>query len=133
VLRRWCCRIVLLSDDGRLLGQPTGTAIQFLLWSGTLLLLTSAVLAGLVVIPRLRKKATLRAEHSQNFIYFSHLQFWKPDELATALREQDSLPVLSNQLINTSKIVWTKHRHVQRSFLRAGAGALLVSTAGILT
>ncbi|MEU6406194.1 hypothetical protein [Streptomyces sp. NPDC046985] len=54
------------------------------------------------------------------------------DELTTALKQTDVLPVLSRQLIAMSKIAWGKHRHVQMSFGIFGVGATLVFLAGLL-
>ncbi|MFE6819604.1 Pycsar system effector family protein [Streptomyces sp. NPDC057675] len=101
------------------------------LWAGILLILAAAVLAILVVAPRLRAKKKLEAEFSENFIFFGHLQYWEPTALAQKLQEQDMLPVLTHQLVNMSKIAWKKHRYVQLSFLLAGIGGVLVFIAGI--
>jgi hypothetical protein len=55
-----------------------------------------------------------------------------PDELVTALKEADVLPILSRQLVHTSKIIWAKHRHVQWSFALFAAGATLVFIASVI-
>ncbi|NWF30271.1 hypothetical protein HW130_29135 [Streptomyces sp. PKU-EA00015] len=98
---------------------------------GRVLILAGAVLAILVVVPRLRSRSALEQEAGQSFIYFGHLQFWKPTDLEAALQQQDILPVLSNQLINMSKIAWRKHRFVQLSFLLAAVGGGFVFLAGL--
>ncbi|GCB49041.1 Pycsar system effector family protein [Streptomyces sp. NL15-2K] len=123
--------IVALSDDGRLFGNLHGWGARPLLWIGTVLILVGAVLAILVVAPRLRSRPALQQEASKSFIYFGHLQFWKPTDLEVALEQQDILPVLSHQLINMSKIAWRKHRFVQLSFLLAAIGGTLVFLAGL--
>ncbi|MFG6294122.1 Pycsar system effector family protein [Streptomyces rochei] len=124
--------IVALSDKNRLFSNLTGFGVRGPLWAGILLILTAAVLAILVVAPRLRAKKKLEAESSENFIFFGHLQFWEPTALAQKLQEQDMLPVLTNQLVNMSKIAWRKHRFVQLSFLLAGIGGVLVFIAGVI-
>ncbi|MGW2520015.1 Pycsar system effector family protein [Streptomyces sp. NPDC001617] len=124
--------IVALSDKGRLFGSLHGWGARSLLWTGALLILAGAVLAILVVTPRLRSYATLKQEAHQSFIYFGHLQFWEAGNLETALQQQDMLPVLSRQLINMSKIAWRKHRFVQLSFLLAAIGGAFVFFAGLM-
>ncbi|WP_406466462.1 Pycsar system effector family protein [Streptomyces sp. NBC_01594] len=123
--------IVALSDKNRLFANLTGFTARGPLWAGVLLILAGAVLAILVVAPRLRSKRKLRTEFGQNFIYFGHLQFWEPATLAQKLQDQDMLPVLSTQLVNMSKIAWRKHRFVQLSFLLAALGGVLVFIAGL--
>lgn len=83
------------------------------------------------MVPRLRPRSVLEQEAGQSFIYFGHLQFWKPEDLKTALQQQDILPVLSHQLINMSKIAWRKHRFVQPAFLFAAIGGGFVFSAGL--
>ncbi|MGW9595417.1 Pycsar system effector family protein [Streptomyces chartreusis] len=78
-------------------------------------------------------RSTLAQEAGQSFVYFGHLQFWKPDDLETALQQRDILSVLSHQLVNMSKIAWRKHRFVQLSFLLAATGGALVFLAGLST
>lgn len=123
--------IVALSDKDRLFSDRTGLATQAPLWAGTLMILAGAVLAILVVAPRLRSQRALKAEFPEHFVYFGHLQYWEPSELAQKLQEQDMLPVLSTQLVNMSKIAWRKHRLVQLSFFLAGVGGALVLIAGL--
>jgi hypothetical protein len=68
---------------------------------------------------------------SSNFIYVGHLRHRNKDELTTALKTTDILPVLSHQLIVMSKIAWDKHKYVQWSFIAFSAGAALVFFAGL--
>ncbi|WP_443032530.1 Pycsar system effector family protein [Streptomyces sp. BA2] len=76
------------------------------------------------------KAATSRS--TQQLHLLRHLQFWEPTALTQKLEQQDMLPILSNQLINMSKIAWKKHRHVQLSFILAGLGGTLVLIAGYI-
>ncbi|MFD4659643.1 Pycsar system effector family protein [Kitasatospora sp. NPDC058444] len=124
--------IVALSDKDKLLSRIDQPALRVMLWLGVLLLLAAAVLAILVVSPRLRA-GKVKAEARGNFLYFGHLMHWKPDDLQKAFEYEDFLPVLSHQLVNTSKIVWRKHRFVQHSFAAAGLGALFVFAAWMLS
>lgn len=125
--------IVALSEDGRLFGDLHGWWTRALLWTGAVLILAGAVLAILVVAPRLRPRSTLAQEADKSFVYFGHLQFWKPDDLEAALQQRDILTVLSHQLVNMSKIAWRKHRFVQLSFLLAATGGAFVFLAGLAT
>lgn len=122
--------IIALSTDDHVLAHLHGWGARVLLWSGTVLILVSGVFAMLVVVPRLRGRK-VKAEAASNFIYFGHLMHRQADELATALKNTDILPVLSRQLIVMSKIAWAKHRHVQTSFISFGVGAALVFFAGL--
>ncbi|WP_326844569.1 DUF5706 domain-containing protein (plasmid) [Streptomyces sp. NBC_01558] len=124
--------IIALSDNGHRFSRLHGYGARLPLWAGAGLILAGAVLAILVVAPRLRKGALLKQEAPQNFIYFGHLQYWDPTALTQKLAREDILPILSNQLVNMSKIAWRKHRFVQLSFLLAAAGGILVFIAGLL-
>ncbi|MEV5242938.1 Pycsar system effector family protein [Streptomyces cinnamoneus] len=124
--------IVALSGDGHRFSHLHGYGARGPLWAGALLILTAAVLAILVVAPRLRSARKLESEAPQNFIYFGHLQFWDPADLIQKLQQEDTLPVLSTQLVNMSKIAWRKHRLVQLSFLLAAIGGALVFIAGLV-
>ncbi|OKI25108.1 Pycsar system effector family protein [Streptomyces sp. CB03911] len=122
--------IVALSADDHIFAHLQGWGARSLLWIGAFFILVGAVCSILVVIPRLRA-GKVKAEAPNNFIYFGHLMHREKTELVTALQQADMLPVLSQQLIEMSKITWTKHRHVQYSFLLFGIGAILVFFAGI--
>ncbi|KUN58205.1 hypothetical protein AQJ54_42720 [Streptomyces griseorubiginosus] len=122
--------IVALSDKNRLFANLTGFSARGPLWAGVVLILAGAVLSILVVVPRLRCKNVLKCESPDNFIYFGHLQFWDPAALAQKIEQTEMLPVLSNQLVNMSKIAWRKHRFVQWSFLLSALGGILVFIAG---
>ncbi|MFE2839811.1 Pycsar system effector family protein [Streptomyces mirabilis] len=124
--------IIALSTDDHVLAHLQGWGARALLWSGITLILVSGVFAMLVVVPRLRARK-VKAEAASNFIYFGHLMHRHADELTTALKATDTLPVLSRQLIVMSKIAWNKHRHVQLSFITFGVGAALVFFAGLIS
>jgi hypothetical protein len=99
------------------------------LWTAICLLLTAAVLAVVVVTPRLRR-GQLDVEVATNFIYFGHLRHWHGEDLRRALMHRPLLPVLTTQLINMSKIAWRKHRLAQASLtLAAIAAAVLLVLA----
>ncbi|MFC4613080.1 Pycsar system effector family protein [Streptomyces maoxianensis] len=122
--------IIALSGDNHVFAHLYGWGARSLLWLGTALILAGGIFAMLVVVPRLRV-SKVQAEASDNFIYFGHLMHREANELTTALKQADVLPVLSRQLIVMSQIAWRKHRHVQLSFLLFGLGAALVFLAGI--
>ncbi|MFJ1561474.1 Pycsar system effector family protein [Streptomyces mirabilis] len=122
--------IIALSTDDHVLAHLHGWGARALLWGGVAVILVSGVFAMLVVVPRLRARK-VKAEAAANFIYFGHLMHRHTDELTTALKNTDILPVLSRQLIVMSKIAWAKHRHVQLSFITFGVGGSLVFVAGL--
>jgi hypothetical protein len=103
--------IVTLSDGTRVLSRATSAWQGGLLRVGTLLLLVAALLSATIVVPRLRLRAVgrRRGEWKGHFVYFGHLRHWDPRELESALRRERVLPVLSDQLVHMSRIVWRKH------------------------
>lgn len=118
-----------LSSQGRVFDKLTDAWRIATFWSAVALLVFSALAAISVVIPRLRR-SSLASEWRTNYIYFGHLRMWTNEELTTALRTQDLLPVISTQIINMSKIAWKKHRRLQSSLILAvGATLLLLLTA----
>ncbi|MEU6681511.1 Pycsar system effector family protein [Streptomyces sp. NPDC046925] len=119
-----------MSSDDHVLAHLGSWGARSLLWLGTLLILAGAIFAMLVVVPRLRT-SKVKAEAPNNFIYFGHLMHREANELTTALKQTDILPVLSRQLIVMSEIAWKKHRHVQLSFVLFGLGSLVVFLAGV--
>lgn len=114
-----------LEPDGPLAGLRFGWT-QLLVWAGLTGLLVAVVLATLAVVPRLRRLGVLGRESVDNFIFFGHLQFWRPVDLERRLRQGDVLPSLTQQVLNMSKIAWRKHRLVQWSLrLGVASGAAL--------
>lgn len=112
------------------LGSPLGIAA---FWLGCTALAIAALMAVSVVIPRTRSGKTAE-EWRENYIYFGHLRYWSADDLALRLssaQEAEILLVLSRQLVNMSKIAWTKHRRVQWSLWLAAIGVILTTTAGL--
>ncbi|MFE3329189.1 Pycsar system effector family protein [Streptomyces sp. NPDC059176] len=122
--------IIALSGNGNIFFGPHGWVVRCLLWSGCASILVAAVLAALVVTPRLRT-SDLRAEAPDNFVYFGHLMHREAEELAESLRRAEPLPVLSRQLIIMSRIAWTKHRHLQSSLVSFALGLALVVLAAV--
>ncbi|MGW3482704.1 Pycsar system effector family protein [Rhodococcus indonesiensis] len=90
---------------------------------GICLLVGGVLCAAWVVRPRLRA-ANLATEAPVNFIYFGHLRHLTPDDVHNHLKTSDVLPVLSKQLVEMSKIAWTKHRLVQLSMSLAPLGVI---------
>lgn len=119
--------IAALSSSGRFLDRVTGPAAVVLLWVGVALLMVSAVLAVLVVVPRHNGQGRLPSPGEDEFLFYGHLRHWSPDALAQRLTRADPLTALSRQLVVMSAIVWTKHRRVQQSLSLAVIGGLLVA------
>jgi hypothetical protein len=59
------------------------------------------------------------------------LRTWSPERLGRALAG-DSVPVLSQNLVTMSKIVWRKHRLVRASMFAASIGVVLIALAGAI-
>jgi hypothetical protein len=100
---------------------------------GIILLAVSAMLAGIVVFPQLRRRRA-RRNWQLSLIYFGHLRRWEPTDLARRLAElssQDQLSMLSRQLVATSQVTWTKNHRLQWSMLTAFAGVVLVVISAI--
>ncbi|OZC56072.1 hypothetical protein CH267_10930 [Rhodococcus sp. 06-621-2] len=112
--------VVTLSGPGRVFDDLHGWSAAWY-WLGVFLLVAGVVCAVWVVRPRLRS-ARLSGEASENFIYFGHLRHLTSDTVQERLNEAPLLPVLSRQLVEMSKIAWTKHRLVQWSMSVAPAG-----------
>ncbi|MGW6006203.1 Pycsar system effector family protein [Oerskovia enterophila] len=104
---------------------------QSLFWVCVASLLVGAGLAANVVTPRLRAKG-LREASKVNSIYFGHVRFLDPNELARRLRREDPLPQLSRQIVVMAQIAWTKHIRVGWSiWLGVFGGALLLLVSGL--
>ncbi|MET9616262.1 Pycsar system effector family protein [Kitasatospora indigofera] len=119
--------VVALSAPGNRLSTISGPLQSTAFWIGITLLSVAALAAVSVVIPR--GGGTRSGRH--NFIYYGQLRHWAPDQLAEQLTGGDLLPLLSQQLVAMSRIVWTKHRRVQQSLVLAVAGAALLLVAGL--
>lgn len=124
--------VVALTAKDRLYSSLTEWWLIALYVAGVALLLISAGLAALVVIPRLRKKAAAR-EAYENFIYFGHARLWTADRLEDALKSHDILPQLSRQIINMAEIAWVKHIRVQWSFGLGVLGGAILVACGLLS
>lgn len=123
--------VVSFSSEGRVFDCLSGWAV-FCYISGIILLVLGILCAALVVRPRLRSK-NLASEASRNYIYFGHLRELTPGDVQTHLEGTPLLPVLSKQLVDMSKIAWTKHRRVQQSMTLAPLGVAILCLAAVLT
>lgn len=123
--------VVALSADGRLYSDLSDWLSGAFYWIGLLSLMAGAFFALVVVRPRL-KEDVVRKMSDDNFIYFGHAQYWDADELATALKERDILPVITRQIVVMADIAWRKHRWVQLSMTLGGIGGALLVACGLL-
>jgi hypothetical protein len=122
--------LIKLAGNGRL-SDLEGYWEKLLFWSGVVALTGGLLAVLLVVRPRLRARR-LKHEVAGNFIYFGHAKDWDGSELEEALKERDVLPVLSRQIVKTSKVAWMKHRLLQSSMTLAVIGTALVAMAAWL-
>lgn len=123
--------IIQLTASGRRLHHLHGIAELATFYVGVALLGVALICVALVVRPRLRT-SKVAEEAAENLVFFGHVRKWNPTDLETALRERDLLPVLSRQLVNTSKVAWLKHRLLQWSMNLALVGVALVGCAALL-
>lgn len=117
--------VVTLSGEGRVFYHLSGWAV-FWYVLGIVLLVTAVLCAIWVVRPRLRD-ANLKNEAPKNVIYFGHLRHLTAEAVQDRLQDSSLLPVLSKQLVEMSKIAWTKHKIVQWSLSLAPAGVAALS------
>lgn len=123
--------ILSLAGDGHRLAGAEGAAMV-LLWIGVALLAGALVAVGYVVRPRVRE-GSLPNEAPDNYIFFGHLQYWDPTDLAESLTGSDDLlRVLSRQLVTMSKIAWSKHYWLKVSMSTALAAIAMVALAAAL-
>lgn len=117
--------VALTAADGSRPLHPHGaTVVVAAFWAGLGLLVASVVLSVYAVVPRLHTAYAV-GERSGGFIYFGHLRHWNPTGLAEAISTDRVLPVISQQLVEISRICWRKHRIVQCSLVLAALGFLL--------
>ncbi|MCC4316604.1 Pycsar system effector family protein [Streptomyces malaysiensis] len=123
--------VAALSGSGHRLGSVSGALPKTALPTGMALLALSAVLAILAVLPRHNRAGRMRSDHVDDFIFYGHLRHWSPDELADRLGRHASLPALTRQLVDLSRIVWIKQGLVRQSPLTAVGGCALIAVAGL--
>lgn len=78
------------------------------------------------------KADVVKKMSAENFIFFGHAQYWESDDLATALKERDILPMITRQIVIMAEIAWKKHRWVQVSMTLGGVGGALMVACGLL-
>jgi len=133
-LEAWLARAdlkasILLAFQGGafivVLGRPVPLA-------GPALLLAAMAFAAVAVLPVLGSRQRLRRDHPTNFVYFGHLRWWRPNELAVKLDElsvQDTYRMLAEQLVRLSRMAWFKHRLIQVSVLVTAAALIAVGVS----
>lgn len=120
---------VALSGPNRVFDALEGLWQHMLYYGGILALLFAAAFSIWVVIPRLRMRH-VKSEYKDNFIYFGHLKYWDPADLPEAIAKKEILPVLAQQMVKMSEIVWRKHLAVKVSMILALVGALALVVCG---
>lgn len=120
-----------VAGSPRALRRPGDAPVVACYLVGIGLLVASVALSVYVVRPQL-DRARARVDWNHGFIYFGHLRHWDPADLAVTLASTGALAVVSQQLVDISRICWRKHRMVQWSLALATLGTLLAVTAGVL-
>lgn len=116
----------LLPPDGR---APDARLLCS--WAAVALLLSSSAVSLCVVLPQLDRAVT-RTRWRSGFVYFGHLRHWDPDDLTQALLTREPLPVLSQQIVDMSRICYRKYRLVQVSIALASAGTVIAAVGLLL-
>jgi hypothetical protein len=124
--------VIAFSAPKGVLGRLGGLPVN-LFRLGVLLLAGAVVLSGLVVLPRLHRRAAQR-DWEHNMIYFGHLKRWDIQDLTDRLQElkpKEILGQLAKQLVTMSRIAWRKHTLLQYSMAFALLGVALVFLAAL--
>lgn len=125
--------VVTLSGTDRVFGKLTGWFPITLYVLGIVVLVAGVLCAVWVVRPRLRTP-NLKAESDHNYTYFGHLRHLDQTAVLKHLDETPIKPVLAKQLVEMSKIAWSKHVFVQWSMTLAVFGVLILGlSAGAAT
>ena len=124
---------VALSQSGGTLSHLRFNALTWVYGAG-IVLLGAAVLASVAVImPRLTAARRLRREWPSNYIYFGHLRYWRPEDLAAAMKQDNLLPVLTRAVVAMSELTWQKHRCMQASLVLSALGSALIVLVVLLS
>lgn len=122
--------VVSLSSENGVFHGVSGWA-QGMYFTGVALLVISVLCSVWVVRPRLRA-GKLKNEAHNNYIYFGHLRYRKPQDVEVQLQEEPPLSNLSKQIVAMSKIAWTKHRLVQLSLTLAPLGVIALGASTVI-
>jgi hypothetical protein len=120
--------VITLSTGDRVFSHVHGYQFALLI-IGLTALGAGMVFAALAVTPRLNRAST-RATWRDNIVYFGHLRYWEPTELAhklAALNEETELRILGRELVIIAKFAWRKYSCLQASMLLAFGGILALS------
>lgn len=120
---------VALSADGMVFQGIADNWTRIPYGFSLLLFIVAALLAAWAVVPALRS-GNLKREAELDFIYFGHARLWKADELAEALGERETLPVVTRQVVRMAEIAWNKHRRVVWSTWLTALGVLVMALTG---
>ncbi len=120
--------VVTLSGTDRVFGNITGWFPITLYVVGIVVLVAAVLCAVWVVRPRLRTP-NLKAESEHHYTYFGHLRHLDRDAVLKHLDETPIKPVLAKQLVEMSKIAWSKHVAVQWSMTLGVVGVLTLGLA----
>lgn len=120
--------VVTLSGTDRVFDNLTGWFPITLYVVGIVVLVAAVLSAVWVVRPRLRTP-NLKAEADHNYTYFGHLRHLDQQSVLNHLDNTPIKPVLAKQLVEMSKIAWSKHVFVQWSMTLGVIGVLILGLA----
>lgn len=120
---------ITLSMDSRLFSALTGASLTFYRL-GVAFLAIAISTAIFAVVPQIRRRPAKEACRN-NWIFFGHLRFWEnPEDLVSAWKYREVLPVLARQAIFMSRVTWRKHRLLQASLVAAMLSGVALVVAG---
>ena len=114
-----------------LLGQAEETWPLAIAFAAVVALILAMTLTAAALVPALGSRRRLNREHRDHIVYFGHLRYWTPTDLASRLQglaQPDEASMLAHQLIRLSRLNWRKHRLLQVS----AALTVLVLTAFVV-
>jgi hypothetical protein len=96
------------------------------------LLIAGAILAAVVVSPRLRSKGLAKASRRHS-IYFGHARHLSAEQLEQRLRLEEPLPQIAQQIVVMADIAWAKHVRAAWSIWLGVAGGIALLATALLT
>jgi hypothetical protein len=120
---------ITLSMNHRLFSALSGASLTFYVL-GIAFLAIAISTAIFAVVPQIRRRPAKKT-YRDNWVFFGHLRFWEnPEDLVSAWKYRDVLPVLARQAIFMSRVAWRKHRLLQASLIAATLSAVALVVAG---
>jgi hypothetical protein len=123
--------VIALTDSGRPFSGLNWWGARVSFAFAVALLFIAIVTSVWAIVPRVRSKHQSR-KAMEDFIYFGHTRYWKPEALQEELC-QPALEVLSRQLVVLAHVAWKKHYLVKWSvWTYLASGVIFAITALVI-